>query len=334
VDQSLHQFLGQTGQHPVLMDIGASGGAPGIWETLALHSFHVAFDPDLRETKEEKDGAWYRSTTINEAVHPDPSSDSVQFNLTRSPYCCSTLLPDKQLLGNFLESERFDVLKQVSCKATTVDAVLKRLSLDHIDWLKLDTQGTDLRIYQSMSQNVKTKVLAIDIEPGLRGAYIDEDLFGDVHTVLRRDGFFLCNAKVKGMIRLRPTGLEAIKQSAPDLTIVDVERAVRIVPGWIELRYFRSLESMTANQATAGEFKLLWLFAMLDNQLGFALDTALEFGKLFNSDPQAEFMRSEPIRRIRTISQQQKDRERLAKSSLPYRGLRKIAGKIRRGLNR
>src|SRR3954453_14208293 len=189
MDTVLENFLRNGGHPPVLVDVGASGASPGLWQPLTKHAVHVAFDPDLGEMKQQNDGQWYRSTILNEAITPDPNSNEVRFNLTRSPYCSSVLTPDTALVSNFFEAERFDVLQQTTARATTLDNVLKRLSLDRIDWLKLDTQGTDLRLYNSISPEIRATMLAVDLEPGLRGAYVSEDLFGDVHRDLRRDGF-------------------------------------------------------------------------------------------------------------------------------------------------
>ncbi len=329
MDEALDQFLRDGDLHPVLVDVGASGGPPGIWQTLAKHAVHVAFDPDLREMKQESDGTWHRSTILNEVIAADASAEAVQFNLTRSPYCSSTLRPDAQLVGNFFGAERFEVLKQVSCKATTLDAVMDRLGLDRIDWLKLDTQGTDLRIYNSLSAAIKRNLLAIDLEPGLRGAYHDEDLFGDVHRDLRRDGFWLSNAKIQGFVRMRSGTLEGLRKAGEKITQEEIEKAVRKVPGWIEIRYLRSLESMAARSAGAGDYQLLWVFAMLDGNFGFALDVAAEYAAKFSADKQRPTMRSEPLRRIRASLQQQRKKEEWDRSSLAKRGMRKIAGKIR-----
>ena len=61
---------------------------------------------------------------------------------------------------------------------------MDRLSLSGIDWLKTDSQGTDLRIFNSLRPEVRSRVLAIDIEPGLIDAYVGEDLFVDAHKEL------------------------------------------------------------------------------------------------------------------------------------------------------
>ena len=44
------------------------------------------------------------------------------------------------------------------------------MALDYIDWYKSDSQGTDLRIFDTLLDVVKDRVLAVDFEPGILDA--------------------------------------------------------------------------------------------------------------------------------------------------------------------
>jgi FkbM family methyltransferase len=158
--------------HPVLIDIGASGAPPEIWEKIARYSIYVGFDPDLREIQEVQEGHFYKSIIINEAITDEKENHEVPFYLTRFPHCSSTLKPDVASLSNFLFSDLFIVEKETTVRATTLNSVMNRLSLSYIDWIKIDSQGTDLRIFKSLKEEVCSRVLAVDIEPGLIDAYI------------------------------------------------------------------------------------------------------------------------------------------------------------------
>ena len=90
----------------------------------------------------------------------------------------------------------------------TTRAILDRLSLDRIDWFKTDSQGIDLRLFNSLRDEVRSRVLAVDIEPGLISAYLGEDTFVDVHKNLTRSGFWLSNVNVCGTVRMRKSALD------------------------------------------------------------------------------------------------------------------------------
>lgn len=288
-------LLSSLGVHPVLVDVGASAGAPEIWDAaVAQQSVYVAFDPDSRELRQSSGGKFFKEIVVNEAITSDPSSSSVEFFLTKFPFCSSTLQPDTDSLSNFHFHDLFTVEQQTTVRASTLDAVLKRLSLDRLDWLKTDTQGTDLRIFASLSEPIRSRVLALDIEPGLIDAYRGEDLFVDAQAYLSRHGFWLSNLNVCGAVRVRHSTLKSL---IPDESLhrAYADRAFKKTPAWCEARYLRSLESMMESHCGRTEYALLWLFAVLDGQMGFAMDVALEYERLFGRDEPGEWIKKQSL---------------------------------------
>jgi len=238
--------------------------------------------------------------SVNEAITTDASSAEVRFYLTRSPYCSSTLQPDHALLANFFGAERFQVQRETTAPAVTLNDVFRRLEITRVDWIKLDTQGTDRRIYESIEPAVRSRILAVDLEPGLRGAYMDEDLFGDVHRTMVGDGFWLSHMQVKGMVRMRQDTLDNLRAPDGDIDRDMIQRAVRTTPGWVEVRYLRSIESLEASGAAdRRDFALLWAIADGDAQHGFALDLVAACERRFGADETSCLMRGATTARIR-----------------------------------
>ena len=79
------RVLKTLGIHPVLVDVGASAGAPEIWKPIAQDSIYIGFDADLREMRQSAGGRFYKEIVMNEAVTSDPSKSSVEFYLTKFP---------------------------------------------------------------------------------------------------------------------------------------------------------------------------------------------------------------------------------------------------------
>jgi hypothetical protein len=297
----LNEVLSTLDARPVLIDIGASGAPPEVWEPIAGHAIYVGFDPDRRDLHEISDGRFYKATIVPEAATSDKDAHEEEFYLTRSPHCSSTLKPDAVSLSHYLFSELFAVEKRVTVQATTLDAVIEKLALPQIDWLKADSQGTDLRLFNSLAPDTRSRVLALDIEPGLIDAYLGEDLFVDAHRDLTRNGFWLSNLVVRGDTRLRRSTLKAITEFDPTMRESMIAALVKSSPGWCEARYLRTLESLATRHATGREYVLLWVFAMLDHQHGFALDIAVEYARLFPKDGLSEILKTEPVRRIKQL---------------------------------
>ncbi|HWT03684.1 MAG TPA: hypothetical protein VN256_25775 [Pyrinomonadaceae bacterium] len=296
-----NELLSRLNIHPVLIDIGSSGAPPEIWDPIARHSVYVGFDPDLREMHEVPDGRFRKAITVNEAVMGEQGGESVTFYLTRSPYCSSTLKPDLESLSNFLFSDLFVVEREASVKASTLNSILDRLSLDRVDWFKTDSQGIDLRLFNSLRDEVRSRVLAVDIEPGLISAYLGEDTFVDVHRSLTREGFWLSNVNVCGTVRMRQSALAEAARLERGIDRAFVEQNLRKTPGWCEARYLRTIESLPRGGAEEDrrDYVLLWTFSLIDEQFGFALDVGMEYEKVFGADDVSRAMKAEAAARIK-----------------------------------
>ncbi|HEX8682499.1 MAG TPA: FkbM family methyltransferase [Ardenticatenaceae bacterium] len=285
----------------VLVDIGASGEPPPIWKALMPFSVYVGFDPDSREVQEVSNSGFRRALLVNEAVTADAAQDEVRFYLTRSPYCSSTLEPDLDALKNYLFSDLFIVENEAVVPAATLNSVLHRLSIERVDWLKVDSQGTDLRLFESLQPEIRSRVLALDVEPGLIDVYQGEDLFVDTHRALTQSGFWLSNLDVHGNARMRRETLHQVVADHPDITEELLSRTVRVSPAWCEARYLRTLEWAAQAAFTKREYGTLWAFAMLDQQYGFALDLIVQYERSFGPDAISRLMQKETLAQIRRL---------------------------------
>lgn len=317
MNRGIHNVLTTLKIEPVLVDIGASGEPPPQWKPIAQHSVYVGFDPDRRELNDVPNGQYARAIIISEAITSVPGQSGVHFYLTRSPYCSSTLPPDTESLSHYLFSDLFSVEGEVSVRASSLNAVIDRLGLQGVDWFKTDSQGTDLRLFQSLTDNLRDRVLAVDIEPGLIDAYRGEDLFVDAHRYFIKNGFWLSDLQVKGAIRMRRSTLEVVSKTDNRITETLVSNANKKSPCWCEARYLRTIESLSERQASRRDYALLWVFALLDRQIGFALDLAIQYEKVFGTDEIAQLMKHEPILRMKQSRQSMLFS--LAKSLLPSR---------------
>jgi FkbM family methyltransferase len=279
---------------PILVDVGAAGMPPRIWGPIAARSIYVGFDPDTRELNSHPAKSYFKSIIASEAIVDRPTSD-VTLYLTQSPPCSSTLRPNEEALGCYLFCNLFTVTGEMRVPATTLNDVITRLGLQQIDWLKLDTQGTDLRIFQSLSDQIRSRVLALDVEPGLINAYIGEDTFVDVHAQLTRGGFWLSNLTVLGTPRMRRTNAESLVAHNPDLTPDLLVRLLKHSPAWCEARYLRTTEWLLEAGLGKREHLLLWLFSLLDNQIGFAIDVGVQYESIFGADKASRIMKEVPV---------------------------------------
>jgi hypothetical protein len=310
MSDEINDVLSAFDLQPVLVDIGASGGPPTLWDPIARRSIYVGFDPDRRDLSEVADGRYARSIIVNGAVTSAKKPTEVNLYLTRAPYCSSTLPPDTDALP-----------------ASSLSEVLHRLELPVVDWLKTDSQGTDLRLFQSLPDETRRRVLAVDIEPGLIDAYRGEDLFADAHPELLREGFWLSSLEVRGAVRMKRTTLQTTADLRAGLTADCVQRSVPPSPGWCEARYLRTIDSLVDRRAPERDYALLWVFAMIEGQLGFALDIACAYEEHFPHDQVSLLLRDPPLGLI-----VEKDRAKQPALGLaPSLGFKRLVRRLVRG---
>lgn len=304
----ISNLLSELDIHPVLIDVGASGKTPEIWDSIAKHSIYVGFDPDLRDIQELPDDRFHRAIIVNEAIASQQESEEILFYLTKSPYCSSVLKPDSKSLADFIFSDYFVVEREIQVRATTLNAVIERLDLKGVDWLKTDSQGTDFRIFNSLNNDIRSQVLAVDIEPGLIDAYIGEDLFVDVHKGLVRQGFWLSNLNVGGEVRLKKSTLEQLTKIDTEVSSELISSYHKKSPCWCESRYLRTIDWLAQGTFEQRDYVLLWVFSIVDGQLGFAIDLAFEYERIFGSDKLSQVMIDEAIGRLKQLRPKHKKR--------------------------
>jgi hypothetical protein len=276
----VNQLLSDVGITPVLVDVGASIRPPAVWDVIASQSVYVGFDPDRREMHDERSAHFRRAVIVNEAVVAAEAPD-VTFYLTRSPFCSSVLEPAPDLLSNWLCRDEFEVERTVTVTATTIASAMARIDVGALDWVKLDSQGMDLTLFNSIKPDVRARVLALDVEPGFVEAYRKQDLLVDVDHDLARNGFWLADAPMGGFIRMRRTTLHAAQAIDRRIDEAFIKKTVRASPAYINARYLRTIEWLSQNSFGEREYVLLWVFAVMSNQLGFCLDLAFELERVF-----------------------------------------------------
>jgi FkbM family methyltransferase len=173
---------------PVLVDVGAAGGVHPAWRRIARYAVGVGFEPDAREAApldaaQREFRRWIFCPGL--AVPERPAEGTATLHLTKSPQCSSTLPPRTAALAEWSFAEFFEVTERRQFPATTLTGALAAQGITGVDWLKCDTQGLDLKLWQSLPAGWRSRVLAVEVEPGIIDAYDGEEKLGDVLAARR-----------------------------------------------------------------------------------------------------------------------------------------------------
>lgn len=251
------------------MDVGASGGLNPIWQKIASFSILIAFDPDEREFGYiEQKGTRYKGNYVFKSIATsDTGITKKKFYLTKSPYCSSTLSPLSERLKGYHFSDSYKVEKEIELTAVNIQDALDKLKLEHVDWFKTDTQGTDLRLFKSLKESISKKVLVAEFEPGIMDSYEGEDKMADVLKFMESLDFYLTNLNIKGPLKIDGDHFNRIFSSSLKKRLAG--DMVKKVPGWAEMTYANSL-SVAGSTFTPREYILSWLFHTLQGHHGIA----------------------------------------------------------------
>ncbi len=268
---------------PVLVDVGAAGGVTPIWRNIARYAIGLGFEPDARDAGKlgAAASAFGRWVYCEGLVAPAVAGDGHKpFHLTQSPHCSSLLPPRSEPLQDWLFAGMFAVQKTVHVPAVTLPAALAAHGLDRIDWLKCDTQGQDLSIYLSLPEAWRHRMLAVEFEPGLIDAYEGEDKFWHTLRAMDTEPFWICDLKVCGTQR---GNTELFRRVLGPRTTKWVGRLAPTAPGWVNVRYLRSV-TREAGQLDRRGLLLAWIFADLLGQHAHGLMVAQAGTDRFGGD--------------------------------------------------
>ncbi len=282
-DRAALDALAAAGISLTLVDIGASLEPFRAFRPLLGRATYVGFDPDLREMHTEASESG-RRVIVNKAVVAEADRSTATFFLTRNPTASSTLRPAADEVAPYLHAYRYDVVGEAEVPATTLDGALASAGIDRLDWLKLDTQGTDLRLVESVGESLFATLMAVDAEPGLDEHYETEDTFGELHRAMTERGFWLADIDLTRAVRLRRSTFDDALGARSKFGRMRYEFTLKTSPTAVGPRYLRTLASLDKAGAGRDDYLRLWACAAFSGNNPYALDVIAECRERHGAD--------------------------------------------------
>jgi hypothetical protein len=252
---------------PVLIDIGASGNIHAAWKTIARYSICIAFDADTRDFEvSETTGLGYSKLyTINRVVTAETQNET-DFYLTHSPHCSSGLEPDAQRLIPWAFRNLFTIENKVKLPSITLEQALSRCGVDYVDWYKSDSQGTDLRLFNSLPLEIRNNIIAAEFEPGILDSYKNEDKLFSLMLYMDALPFWVADMQLKGSQRINENDLVRLSKYKQRF----LRFFLRTPPGWCEIAYLNELQTAPSER----DLLLGWVISTIKQEHGFAMNLA------------------------------------------------------------
>jgi len=130
-----------------------------------------------------------------------------RFRITASPACASLLMPNEPFLAPFAGVlEGFQVEREVTVETIGLEQCLAAEGIRAIDFLELDTQGTELDVLAGADSLLERSIVGLQVEVEFAPMYVNQPLFADVDAFLRARGFQLFDLSRYRVRRSATTG--------------------------------------------------------------------------------------------------------------------------------
>ena len=173
-----------------MYDIGARGGGLGELERLERFIHYYGFEADASEAVAVEKGSKHRYAARK--IFPCFVGDlngKQEFNLFKQRGCSSSLRPNSTYADAYL-GPGFDIAETIDVDSLTLDTIVDRYGLEEPDFLKLDTQGSELSILK-VAPRTLTASLLVEVEVEFHPLYVAQPLFHDVAQFMFECGFDL-----------------------------------------------------------------------------------------------------------------------------------------------
>lgn len=182
----------------LIADIGAVGGIDPRWKRFSKALEAILFEPDPRSIEGLRAMAPKNWKVINAAL--GLKNELRDLHLCARDQCSSFLKPDLNILGRWPNPERFRIEKTIKLETRSLDEVVRTEKLGNIDFIKVDTQGSELDILRGSKQTL-ANVIGVEVEVEFVPIYKGQPLFADICAYLNGLGFELFDIKRCNWIR-------------------------------------------------------------------------------------------------------------------------------------
>ena len=166
----------------VFIDIGAAGGVISRWKKIETQLFSVAFEPDNESFNKLKKNKKKNNKIFNIAL--SNKKGLKDFYICNDSEKSSFYKPNYELLKNYPNPKRFDIKKRIKFKVNKLD----NIGNFKPDFIKIDTQGSELEILQGSKNNL-IKCIGLEVEVEFQKIYNNQKLFNEVFAFLKKNGF-------------------------------------------------------------------------------------------------------------------------------------------------
>ena len=253
-----------------VIDAGGRYGLHPSWKPFKGELAYYLFEPDPEEAERLKQKYQQRQHEITiEQMGLDKESGELQLNLfrNRAMSSSSTRNPISSLFHDEREQE-VEITKTITVPTISIDEYARDKNLQ-VDFLKLDTEGSEYEILQGAQEQVTNHILGIRCEVAFDYIFEGRALFPTLHEHLLERDYFLLNLDYDGRGDYQNESVQ-VEGRYGILTACDAV--------WLK-RYDYSLNTELATEVLAINAMKLAAFCLENNATDVGIDILLKVRK-------------------------------------------------------
>lgn len=194
-----------------VVDVGSRGGIQTMFREVAPLLHVVGFEPDREECQQlaaAVSAEPFRSMTHLPYALGAADGECV-LHVNRERGTSSFYEANREWLDRFPNAARYDVMTTVLVPVRSLDGLLADAQVHmprHIDFIKIDTQGSELDILKGAERTLQHHVVAIEVEVEFAPLYRNQPLFRDIDTWMSSRGFSLFKLRRQSWVRRTSEG--------------------------------------------------------------------------------------------------------------------------------
>lgn len=182
-----------------VLDAGGRYGLHPTWKPFKGELDYYLFEPDEKESSRLKEKYKHRSDEIK--IYPSGLSENggeYTLNLFKNKAMSSTNV--RNPISSLFLGERLqevEIIDTIKFPTTSIDSFASSQNLK-VDFLKLDTEGTEFNILKGAEYQLGNHVIGIRVEVAFDFIFEGMPLFGTIHDFLLNHNFILLNLDYDG----------------------------------------------------------------------------------------------------------------------------------------
>tara|TARA_A100001015_G_scaffold319501_1_gene442562 strand:+ start:1116 stop:2102 length:987 start_codon:yes stop_codon:yes gene_type:complete len=176
-----------------LADVGAAGGLDKRWHFLRPTNLtEILFEPDPASFKELQNKSLPNTLVFNAALAD--SKKEVILNICKWRQVSSIYEPNFELINKYPDASRFEIEERIPLKADSLSNLLYSKNVSALDFIKIDTQGSELEILRGAGDLLRS-VIGVEVEVEFVELYKGQPLFQEVNSYISNWGMSLVDLK-------------------------------------------------------------------------------------------------------------------------------------------